>query len=53
MDLSGVSGGEGKIQCCKEHYFRGTWNVRFMNQAKSDVVKQKMARLNIDIFRNR
>ena len=28
----------------------GTWNVRFMNQAKLDVVKQEMARVNIDIL---
>ena len=26
----------------------GTWNVRFMNQGKLDVVKQEMARVNID-----
>ena len=32
-------------QCC-----RGTWNVRFMNQDKLEVVKQKMARVNIDIL---
>ena len=28
----------------------GTWNVRFMNQGKLEVVKQKMARVNIDIL---
>ena len=28
----------------------GTWNVRSMNQAKLDVVKQEMARVNIDIL---
>ena len=42
-----VFGGEGKIQCQKEQYYIGTWNVRAMNQGKLDVVKQEMARLNI------
>ena len=28
----------------------GTWNVRFMNQGKLEVVKQEMARVNIDIL---
>ena len=48
----GVSGGENKVQCCKEHCCIGTWNVRSMNQAKLGVVKQEMARVNIDILRN-
>ena len=43
-----VSGGESKIRCCKEQYCLGTWNVRSMNQGKLDVVKQEMARLNIN-----
>ena len=30
--------------------FPGTWNVSYMNQGKSDAVKQKMARLNINIL---
>ena len=28
----------------------GIWNVRFMNQGKSEVVKQEMARVNVDIL---
>ena len=32
-------GGESKVQCCKEQYCIGTWNVRFMDQIKLDVVK--------------
>ena len=28
----------------------GTWNVRSMNQGKLEVVKQEMARVNIDIL---
>ena len=44
-----VSGGESKIWCSKEQYCIGTWNVRSMDQGKLDVVKQEMARLNINI----
>ena len=39
-----------KVQCCKEQYYTETWNVRSMNQGKYEVVKQEMARLNIDIL---
>ena len=28
----------------------GTWNVRSMNQGKLEVVKQEIARVNIDIL---
>ena len=45
-----VSGGESKVQCCKEQYCIGTWNVRSMKQGKLEVVKQEMARVNTDIF---
>ena len=44
-----VSGGESKAWCCKEQYCIGTWNVRSMNQGKLELVKQEMARVNIDI----
>ena len=30
------------IQCCKEQYCMGTWNVRSMNQGKLKVVKQEI-----------
>ena len=46
----GVSGGESKVQCCKEQYCRTTWNVRSMNQGKLDKVKQRVTRLNADIL---
>ena len=36
----------------KEQYCIGTWNVRSMNQGKLNVVKQEMARVNIDILGN-
>ena len=46
----GVSGGESKAQFCKEQYCIGTWNVRPTNQGKLEVIKQEMARVNIDIL---
>ena len=39
-----------KVQCYKELYCIGTWNVRSTNQDKPDVVKQEMASANIDIL---
>ena len=39
-----------KVQCCKEQYCIGTWNVRSMNQGKLEVVKQEMARENVNIL---
>ena len=45
-----VTGDESKVQCCKEQYCTGTWNVRSMIQSKLEVVKQEMARVNIDIL---
>ena len=43
--------GDGsKVQYCKEQYRIGTWNVRSMNQGKLEVVKQEMARVNINIL---
>ena len=45
-----VSGGGSKVRCYKEQYCIGTWNVRSMNQSKLEVVKQEMARVNIDIL---
>ena len=34
----------------KDQYCIGTWNVRSMNQGKLEVVKQEMARVNVDIL---
>ena len=45
-----VSGGESKVLCCKEEYCRETWNIRSMNQGTLEVVKQEMAKVNIDIL---
>ena len=44
------TGDRGKVWCCKEQYCIGTWNVRSMKQGKLEVVKQKMAKVNIDIL---
>ena len=38
------------VQCFEEQFCIGTWNVRFMNQGKLKVVKQEMARVNINIL---
>ena len=45
-----VTGDRSKVRCCKEQYCIGTWNARSMNQGKLEVVKQKMARVNVDIL---
>ena len=45
-----VTGDGSKVQCCKEQYCIGTWNVRSMNQGKLEVVKQEMTTVNIDIL---
>ena len=42
--------GDRSIWCCKEQYWIGTWSVRSMNQGKLEVVKQEMARVNINIL---
>ena len=44
------TGDRSKVWYCKEQYYIGTWNVRSMNQGKLEVVKQKLARVNIDIL---
>ena len=46
-----VSGDESKVWCYKEQYCIGTWNVRSMNHGKLDMIKQEMARVNINILR--
>ena len=45
-----VTGNGSKVGLCKEQYCVGTGNVRSMNQGKLEVVKQDMARVNIDIL---
>ena len=45
-----VNGDGSKVRCCKEQYCIGTWNVRSMDQGKLKVVKEEMARVNMDIL---
>ena len=45
-----VTGDRSKVRCYKEQYCIGTWNVSSTNQGKLEVVKQEMARVNIDIL---
>ena len=45
-----VTGDGSKVQSCKEQYCIGSWNVRSMNQGKMEVIKQGMARVNVDIL---
>ena len=44
------TGDRSKVQSYKEKYCLGTWNVRSMNQSKLEVVKEEMARVNVDIL---
>ena len=46
-----VTGDRSKIQCFKEQYCIGTWNVRSFNQVNLEVVKHEIGRVNVDIFR--
>ena len=45
-----VTGDRSKVRRCKEQNCIGTWNVRSMNQGKLEVVKQEMARVNVNIL---
>ena len=45
-----VTGDRSKVLCCKEQHCIGTGNVRSMNQGKLEVLKQEMARVNINIL---
>ena len=45
-----VTGDRSKVRCCKKQYCIGTWNVRSLNQGTLEVVKQEMARVNVNIL---
>ena len=45
-----MTGDGRKVWCCKQQYCIGTWNVKSMKKGKLEVVKQEMARVNIDIL---
>ena len=36
------TGDGSNVQCCKEQYCIGTWNVRSMNHGKLNIIKQEM-----------
>ena len=46
-----VTADSSKGQCCKEQYCIGTWNVSSRKQGKLEVVKQEIARMNVNILR--
>ena len=46
----GGTGVRSKVQCCKEQYCIGTWNIRSTYQGKLEVIKQEMARVNVNIL---
>ena len=46
-----VTGDRSKVRCCKEQHCIGTWNVRSLNQGTLEVVKQEMARVNVNSLR--
>ena len=45
-----VTGDGSKVWCCKEQYYIGSWNVKSANQGKLEVVKQEMARMNVNML---
>ena len=45
-----VTGDGSKVQCCKEQFCIGTWNVRSMKQDKLEVVRQETERVNANIY---
>ena len=45
-----VTGKKSKVLCCEQQYCIGTWNVRSMNQGQLEVIRQEIARVNVDIL---
>ena len=45
-----VIGDRSKMECFKEQYCIGSWNVRSMNEGKLEVVKQETARVIINVL---
>ena len=45
-----VTGDGSKVHCYKEQYCIEIWNARCKNQGKLEVVKQEMARVNVEIL---
>ena len=45
-----VTSDKSKVQCCKEQYCIGTWNVRSTNEGKLEANNQEMVRVNVNIL---
>ena len=45
-----MTGDGSQVRCCKEQYCIGTWNCQVHDQGKLEVVKQEIARVNVDIL---
>ena len=45
-----MTGDRSRVRCCKEQYCIGAWKVRATNLGNLEVVKQDMARVDIDIL---
>ena len=45
-----VTGDRSKVQCFKEQYCTGTWNVGPINQGKLEMVKQEIAKVNFSVL---
>ena len=45
-----VTGDGSQVQCCKQQYYIRTWNVRFKNKGRLEVIKQKTASMNTDVL---
>ena len=45
-----MTGDRSKVQWCKDQHCIGTWNVRSLNEGKLEVVKEEMARVNVNIL---
>ena len=45
-----VTGDRNKVQFYKEQYCIGTWDLKSMKHGKLEVVKQEMAKVNINIL---
>ena len=41
---------EARSDAVKQQYCIETWNARSMNQGKLEIIKQEMARVNVDIL---
>ena len=42
-----VTGDGSKVQCCKEQYCVGTWNVKSMNQGKLLLLLSRFSRVQL------